>query len=64
MYLCQNNLKKQKKMGRYSIDEKEKKKPFAASVKQKIIDSLGLLKCKDIAENAVNKEYEKYLKNK
>ena len=50
-------------MGRYSIEEQEKKKPFAASVKKKIIDSLGLLTCKEIAENAVNKEYEKHLKN-
>lgn len=49
-------------MGRYSIDEQEKKKPFAASVKKKVIDKLGLLVCKEIAENAVNKEYEKQLK--
>lgn len=49
-------------MGRYSIEEQERRKPFAASVKQKIIDRLGLLKCKQIAEDAVNKEYEKLLK--
>ena len=56
-------FKTNNKMGRYSIEEQEKKKPFAASVKKKIIDSLGLLTCKEIAENAVNKEYEKRLKN-
>lgn len=50
-------------MARYSIEESEKRKPFAATVKQKVIDEIGQLQCKEIAENAVNKEYEKRLKN-
>lgn len=51
-------------MGRYSIEEQEKKKSFGASAKQEVIDMIGKRKCKDIAENAVNKEYEKLLKSK
>ena len=49
-------------MGRYSIEEQEKKKSFGASAKQEVIDLVGKRKCKNIAENAVNKEYEKILK--
>jgi len=51
-------------MGRYGIEESEKRKSIPASVKNKVIEELGLLNCKAIAENAVNKEYEKRLKNK
>ena len=51
-------------MGRYAIKEEDLRHPIKASVRQKVIDTLGLLECKEIAENAVNKEYEKRLKQK
>lgn len=51
-------------MGRFKLDEKDKLIPFWGSLKPDVIKKLGRNKCKEIAENAVNKEYEKQLKNK
>lgn len=50
-------------MGRFKLDEKDKLTPFWGSLKPIVIETIGRNKCKEIAEKAVNKEYEKRLKN-
>lgn len=51
-------------MGRFKLEEKDKLTPFWGSLKPVVIETLGRNKCKEIAENAVNTEYRKRLKNK
>ena len=50
-------------MGRHPIAKEKKRVLIGASIEQRRVDEIGLLECKEIAENAVNKEYEKRLKN-
>ena len=42
----------------------DKKAVFGALVPNKVIDLIGRKQCKEIAENAVNKEYKRLIKNK
>lgn len=42
----------------------DKKAVFGALIPNKIIDFLGRKRCKEIAENAVNKEYKRIIKSK
>lgn len=49
-------------MGRHPIPKEKIRKLIGASVETQIVEELGLLKCKEIAENAVNKEYLKLKK--
>ncbi len=51
-------------MGRFKLDNKDKLVSFWGSAKPEVIETLGRRRCKEIAEIAVNKEYEKQLKNK
>lgn len=51
-------------MGRHPIQKEKKRVLIGASVEQRIVDELGLLECKEIAEKAVNKEYVKKSKSK
>ena len=44
-------------MGRHPIPKEKKRILIGASIEQRIVDEIGLLECKEIAENAVNKEY-------
>mgnify|MGYP003589727104 CR=1 FL=1 len=46
-------------MGRHPIPKEKKRVLIGASIEQRIVDEIGLLECKEIAENAVNKEYYK-----
>ncbi len=46
-------------MGRHPIAKEKKRELIGASVEKRIVDELGLLVCKEIAENAVIKEYYK-----
>ena len=49
-------------MGRHPIPKEKKRVLIGASISSTIlcsIDEIGLLVCKEIAENAVNKEYYK-----
>lgn len=50
-------------MGRHPIPKEKKRILIGASIERQIVDDLGLLNCKEIAENAVNKEYSKIKKN-
>lgn len=49
-------------MGRHRLPKEKLKALIGASVEQQIIDEMGLLNCKEIAENAVIKEYRKRIK--
>lgn len=49
-------------MPRKKLEPGEKLTPVGALVKEKIFDIIERLDCKEIAENAINKEYEKQLK--
>jgi hypothetical protein len=49
-------------MGRFKLDEKDKLIPFWGSVKPNVIEKLGRQNCKKIAEEAVNREYKKQMK--
>lgn len=46
-------------MGRHPIAKEKKRVLIGASIEQRMIDEIGLLECKEIAENAVIKEYYK-----
>lgn len=50
-------------MGRFKLDKEEKKEAMYVSFKPKIYEFIGKNECKNIAENAVIKEYEKRIKN-
>lgn len=50
-------------MGRHPIPKEKKRVLIGASIEQRIVDEIGQLQCKEIAENAVNTEYRKRLKN-
>jgi hypothetical protein len=50
-------------MGRHPIAKEKKRVLIGASVEKQITEELGLLVCKEIAENAVNKQYLKSKKN-
>lgn len=50
-------------MARYKIDPKKKRVPVPVSTPKEVIDKLGKLRCKDIAEIAILKEYEKMKTN-
>lgn len=50
-------------MGRHPIPAEKKKTLIGASVEKQIVDELGLLNCKEIAEKAVNREYKKRKKS-
>lgn len=50
-------------MGRHKLPLEKKRVLIGASIEQKIVSDLGLINCKEIAENAVNKEYLKFKKN-
>lgn len=50
-------------MGRHPIAEEKRRVLIGASIEKKIVQDLGLLNCKEIAENAVKKEYLKSVKN-
>jgi hypothetical protein len=51
-------------MGRHPVSKEKKKILIGASVEKQIVDELGILICKQIAENAVNKQFLKNCKNK
>ncbi len=50
-------------MGRHKIAEEKKRVLFGASAEKQIVEFLGVLVCKEIAEKAVIKHYEKNNKN-
>jgi hypothetical protein len=50
-------------MGRHPLPKEKKRVLIGASIEQQIVDNLGLLNCKEIAEKAVIKEYLKLKKN-
>ena len=50
-------------MGRFSLIESEKKKQLNASVQKMVIDKIGSRQCKQIAEEAVLKEYKKQMRS-
>jgi hypothetical protein len=62
IFVLLNNLKL-KNMGRHPLPKEKKRVLIGASIEQQIVDNLGLLNCKEIAENAVIKEYLKLKKN-
>lgn len=49
-------------MGRFKLDEQDKKEPMYISFKPDVYKVIEKKEIKKIAENAVNKEYEKLLK--
>ena len=49
-------------MGRHPISKEKKRILIGASIEQRIVDKIGLLECKEIAENAVIKFHEKQIK--
>lgn len=51
-------------MGRHPIPKEKKRVLIGASIEKRIVDELGLLECKEIAENAVNKFHDKKSKSK
>jgi len=51
-------------MAKKELNHEDKKAVFGALLPNKVIDLVGRKKCKEIAENAVNKEYKKLIKNK
>lgn len=51
-------------MGRHPIPKEKKRVLIGASIEQRIVDELGLLECKEIAEKAVNKFHDKKSKTK
>jgi len=53
-----------KPMAKKELNHEDKKAVFGALLPNKVIDLIGRKKCKEIAENAVNKEYKKLIKNK
>jgi len=56
-----NNNKNNIIMGRFKLDELEKRKNIGASIEKRIINEVGEKKCKSIAEQAV---IDFYYKNK
>lgn len=46
-------------MGRHPIKEEDRRVLIGASVPKKIVDKLGLLFCKEIAEKSVIKKFNK-----
>ncbi len=51
-------------MGRSKLKESEKKERVRVFAQKKKIDLLGCQNCTEIAENAIDKEYQKKLKSK
>lgn len=52
-------------MGRHKLSPEKKRVLIGASIEKKIVDAIGLLQCKEIAEVAVNNKYsEIHAKNK
>lgn len=51
-------------MGRAKLKESEKKERVRVFAEKKKIDLLGYDNCSEIAENAIDKEYNKKLKSK
>ena len=51
-------------MAKKELNPEDKKAVFGALAQNKVIDLIGRKQCKEIAENAVNKEYRKLIKNR
>ncbi len=49
-------------MGRHKLSPEKKRVLIGASIEKRIVDAIGLLQCKEIAEVAVNNKYRKTLK--
>ena len=50
-------------MGRFKLEEKDRLVTFWGSLRPEVLEKLGRRKCKEIAEEAVLKEYKKQMRS-